>query len=69
MEILENKCEGFIKISEIKGDYFIYNEQTHSLIGEKTKKCYQLGSLVNIIVKKTDLLKRQLDFILSETLE
>ena len=68
VEILENKCEGFIKISEIKGDYFIYNEQTHSLIGEKTKKCYQLGSLVNIIVKKTDLIKRQLNFILSETL-
>ena len=39
------------------------------IIGEKTKKCYQLGSLVNKIVKKTDLLKRQLDFILSDTLE
>jgi ribonuclease R/exosome complex exonuclease DIS3/RRP44 len=69
VEILENKCEGFIKISEIKGDYFFYDEQTHSLIGQKTKKYYQLGSLVNIIVKKTDLLKKQLDFILSETLE
>jgi ribonuclease R len=69
VEILENKCEGFIKISEIKGDYFFHDEQTHSLIGQKTKKYYQLGSLVNIIVKKTDLLKKQLDFILSETLE
>jgi len=69
VEILENKCEGFIKIREIKGDYFIYDEQRHSLIGEKTQKSYQLGSLVKIIVKNTDLQKRQLDFILSETIE
>ena len=69
VEILENKCEGFIKIKEIKGDYFSYDERTHSLIGERTKKSYQLGSLIEIAVKKADLLKRQLDFILSEPIE
>ena len=69
VEILENKCEGFIKIREIKGDYFIYDEQRHCLIGEKTQKSYQLGGLVKIIVKNTDLQKRQLDFILSEAIE
>ena len=69
VEIVENKCEGFIKIKELKGDYFIYDENTHSLIGERSKKSYQLGRHVEIVVKKADLLKRQLDFILSETTE
>ena len=69
VEIIENKCDGLVKISEIKGDYFIYDEQSHSLVGEKTQKNYQLGDLVQITVKKADLLRRQLDFILTEPTE
>ena len=66
VEIIENKCEGLVKISELQGDYFIYNEKSHSLIGERTNKIYQLGDPVNVVVKKADLVKRQLDFILGE---
>ena len=66
VEIIENKCEGLVKISDLQGDYFIYNEKTHSLIGERTNKIYQLGDPVNVVVKKADLVKRQLDFILGE---
>ncbi len=66
VEIIENKCEGLVKISELQGDYFIYNEKIHSLVGERTNKTYQLGDPVNVVVKKADLVKRQLDFILGE---
>ena len=66
VEIKENKCEGMVKISEIKGDFFVYEEQSHSLVGERTNKIYQLGDQVSITVKKADLLKRQLDFILDD---
>jgi exoribonuclease R len=34
------------------------------LVGEKYKKVYQLGGKVTVTLKKADLLKRQLDFIL-----
>ncbi|MEC7068676.1 MAG: VacB/RNase II family 3'-5' exoribonuclease, partial [Bacteroidota bacterium] len=66
VEIIENKCEGLVKISELQGDYFNYNEKTHSLVGERTNKIHQLGDPVNVVVKKADLVKRQLDFILGE---
>ena len=69
VEIIENKCEGMVKISEIKGDYFVYDEKTHSLVGERTKTAYQLGDPVGVIVKKADLMKRQLDFILGDQIE
>lgn len=69
VEIIENKCEGLIKISDIKGDYFIYDEQTHSLIGERTKKVYQLGDPIEITVKKADLVRRQLDFLPANQME
>jgi exoribonuclease R len=55
-----------VKLSEIKGDYFKYDDQNHRLVGERSKTIYQLGDTVNIRVKKADLIKRQLDFVLDE---
>ena len=69
VEIIENKCEGMVKVSEIKGDYFTYDEKSHSLVGDRSNKIYQLGDPVRVIVKKVDLIKRQLDFILEEQKE
>ena len=40
VEIIENKCEGLVKISEIEGDYFIYEERSHSIVGKRTNKIY-----------------------------
>jgi ribonuclease R len=62
VEIVENKCEGMIRIKEIKGDYFTFDEKQYALIGERTKKTYQLGDEVVVKVKNTDLAKRHLDF-------
>ena len=69
VEIIENKCEGLVKVSEIKGDYFTYDEKSHSLVGDRTNKIFQLGDAVRVILKKADLIKRQLDFILEEQKE
>ncbi len=69
VEIVENKCEGMVKISEIKGDYYVYDEKRHCLIGDRTQKSYQLGDPVVVVVKKADIMKRQLDFILDQTKE
>lgn len=69
VELNENKCEGLVKVSEIKGDYFVYQENIHSLVGQRSQKKYQLGDPVNIILKKADLIKRQLDFVLDQQIE
>jgi len=63
IEIIENKCEGMIRVIDIKGDYFRYDSQQHSLIGERSKKTYQLGDTIKIKVKKVNILRRFLDFI------
>ncbi|MEL0274299.1 MAG: ribonuclease R [Flavobacteriaceae bacterium] len=62
VEIIENKCEGMVRIKDVPGDYFFFDERNHALIGEKTKKIYQLGDLVKVTVAKADLIKRHLDF-------
>ena len=62
VEIIENKCEGMIRIRDIKGDYYSFDEKLYALIGEVTKNMYQLGDEVYVKVKSTDLIKRHLDF-------
>jgi len=64
VEIVENKCEGMVRISDIKGDYYNFDEKQYAIIGERTKTVYQLGDEVLVMVKNTDLVKRHLDFTL-----
>ena len=52
-----------IRVIDIKGDFFNYDDKQHALIGERTKKAYQLGDTINIKVKKVNILRRFLDFI------
>lgn len=64
VEIIENKCEGMVRIRDIKGDYYIFDEKEYAIVGEHTKTTYQLGDEVIVMVKNTDLVKRHLDFAL-----
>ena len=65
VEIIENKCEGMVRVKDIKGDYFIFDPEIYAMVGEKTKQKYKLGDPVSVQVKKADLEKRHLDFILN----
>ncbi|MHC8948969.1 ribonuclease R [Sphingobacterium hungaricum] len=64
VEIEENKCEGMVRLRDITDDFYTLDEKNFAIIGQRTKKKYQLGDEVQIIVKKVDLEKRQIDFTL-----
>jgi len=64
VEIIENKCEGMVRIRDIKDDYYTFDEKQYALVGERRRKVYQLGDEVRVMVKNTDLVKRHLDFSL-----
>jgi VacB/RNase II family 3'-5' exoribonuclease len=62
VEIIENKCEGMVRIREIKDDYYTFDEKQYALVGEITKSLLQLGDEVWVKVKNADLVKKQLDY-------
>lgn len=64
VEIIENKCEGMIRLRDISDDFYTLDEKNYCIIGQKKKKVYQLGDEVKIKVKRVDLAKRQIDFTL-----
>lgn len=64
VEIIENKCEGMIRLRDLNDDFYVLDEKNYCIIGQRRKKKYQLGDEVRILVKKVDLAKRQIDFSL-----
>ena len=62
VEIIENKCEGMVRIREIKDDYYTFDEKQYALVGATTHKLLQLGDEIYVKVKNADLVKKQLDF-------
>ena len=62
---LPNTVEGLVRISELRDDYYIFDEQHYELVGEMTRKTFKLGQPIRVQVASTDRLLRTVDFILS----
>jgi len=62
VEIIENKCEGMVRIRDIKDDYYTFDEKQYALVGSNTNLLLQLGDEIYVKVKNADLVKKQLDF-------
>ena len=63
---LENTVEGLIRFDDLGDDYFIYNENKKTLLGERTKVSYKIGDKVKIRVKSANKILRQIDFEIVE---
>ena len=59
---LENTVEGMIRFDKLGDEYFIYDEDHKTLLGEKTKTMYHIGDKLKIRVIRADKNSRQIDF-------
>ena len=64
VEIVENKCEGMIRLRDISNDHYEYDPDEYAVTGKRTGETYTLGDEVYVKVKNADLVKRHLDFTL-----
>jgi ribonuclease R len=62
---LPNMIEGLVHISDIKGDYYNYDEATMSLVGQKHKKRYRIGDEVTVICTSASKEEAFIDFEIS----
>lgn len=66
VEIVENKCEGMVRLRDMKGDHYNFLPEKKKVVGQRTGKSYSMGQQVRIRVKNTDLAKRNIDFVFVE---
>lgn len=66
VEIIENMCEGMVRMQDIDGDYYFFDKENYCAKGRKTGHQFKMGDEVMIKVKRADLIKKQLDFELMQ---
>ena len=64
VELIDSKCEGLIRVRDLKDDYYDLDEANYCLVGRRTNRRFQLGDPVRVKLKSADLLKKQIDFIM-----
>ncbi|MDZ4714016.1 MAG: ribonuclease R [Cytophagales bacterium] len=67
VEIIETKCEGMVRLSDMKDDFYEWEEKNYRVIGRRRKKIYRLGDEVMVRVKKTDIDRRLMDLAFEST--
>ncbi|UEL49216.1 ribonuclease R [Terrisporobacter hibernicus] len=66
---LENTVEGLIRLANMRDDYYIYNQETYTIMGERTHKTFKIGDTVRIKVDNVNVDFREIDFALVSKLE
>jgi ribonuclease R len=61
IEIVETKCEGMVRMVDLKDDYYEFDEKNYRVIGRSNKKMFTLGDEVFVRVKSTDIDRRTID--------
>ena len=63
---LPNTVEGMIHVTNLRDDYYHYNETAHELVGEAKGNCYKLGQKLQVVVADANTMMRTIDFVLPE---
>jgi len=61
VEITETKCEGMVRMADLKDDFYEFDEENYRVIGKRNKKIYTLGDKVVVRVTRTDIDRRTID--------
>lgn len=63
---LENTVEGLIRLSDMKDDYYEFDDNTKIIRGKNNLKEYKIGDKIDIVLVSCKLLERQIDFVRKE---
>jgi ribonuclease R len=61
VDLKQMHCEGMVRVSDLKDDYYIYDERRHCLTGRSHGTTYQLGKEIRVKVVRTNIKRRQVD--------
>ncbi len=64
VEIVGTKCEGMVRLKDLSDDFYYLDEENYQVIGSRKGHQFKLGDKVRIRVKKVDLPRKQMDFML-----
>ncbi len=63
---LPNTIEGLVRISDMRDDYYTFDEERYLLYGERSGRTFTLGQKVDVICAAADTVARTIDFVLED---
>jgi ribonuclease R len=69
IEMIENKCEGMIRIKDLDDDYYYFDEKSYSLKAHNSGNEIHLGDKMKVRVTRADVVRKQIDMQLVESVE
>jgi ribonuclease R len=66
VELLDMFIDGLVPLSSLTDDYYVYNDSTKQIVGERTKRKFSLGERVRVLLDRIDTVQRKLQFSLVE---
>jgi ribonuclease R len=66
VELEGNKCEGMISLKYLDDDFYYLDDDNYRVIGQHHGREFKLGASLRIKVKRVDLQRKQMDFVLDD---
>ena len=63
VELPDCLITGLIHVSALPDDFYQFDPVRLNFVGRKTRKRYQIGDAIRVIVCRVDAPKRQIDFV------
>ncbi|MCS7008742.1 MAG: hypothetical protein NZL93_02235, partial [Chthoniobacterales bacterium] len=63
VELVEELQMGLVHVSEIEGDFFVYDRAKGELIGRRSRRRFFVGQELDVVVSRVDFYKQQVDFV------
>jgi ribonuclease R len=55
-------AEGLVHVSSLQDDFYRYDKRSHSLTGHRAGSAFRLGDMVEVLIARVDVDRRELDF-------
>lgn len=63
VELLDSFISGAVPLSDLQDDYYILDTRAHRLIGERTRRTFQMGDLIRVRLVHVDMLSKKITFV------
>ena len=65
-ELQDLFIEGLVPIDSLPGDRYTYHENTHKIVGQRTRREFSIGQTVTVLLDRVEPMERKLQFSLVE---
>jgi len=67
VELTDLFVEGFVPLSSLEDDYYVYRERQRAIIGQRTKRVFRLGERIRVCLVRIDRSENKLEFSVADS--